>query len=562
MADTFAAAMPPRHARVSESFQSLRYQVGKLFFATPVYGLTLGTRVPEALSIIPPDPWPGSADRGSMILRDRFTFGNTLDAASPKWAFLDFAADDFADLHGFDWLRDLRAVGGDTPRRRARSLVKNWIDTYSNWDPDVWRPDILGTRISSWLGQYGFFCASADDTYRGHYLDSLARQARHLSRALPGDTDGERLFVAIKGLILAGLALPGHDNWLSQGLKLLNRQIRRQFLPDGGHLSRCPATHAQVIRHLVDIRSALLAATAELPPSLINAIDRAAPFLRMLRHSDGSLAMFNGGPGTPGWLLDMLLAQADARGRPTARAPHSGYERISANRTLVMVDVGPPAPSGLDKTAHAGTLSFELSVGKERIIVNCGHHSAPGPWELASRATAANSTLVVDNTNSTQISETGGLGRRPRHVEVKRNESDGASWIEGRHDGYGPPFGLTHKRRLYVSADGEDIRGQDALERTGEGAEATNFAVRFHLHPTVRPTFVANGTCALLQLASGSRWQLRATGGQMALEESVYLSGPGQMERTHQIVISGPIEPHEKRPVTIKWAIQRVPNAA
>ncbi len=562
MADTFADQTVSNQPRALSSLRGLRYQVGKLLFATPIYGLTLGTRAADALKVMPPDPWPGSADRGNAILRDRFTFGNALDADMPDWPFLDYVADDFAELHGFDWLRDLRAVGGDTPRRRARGLVKDWIDTYANWHPDVWRPDIIGARISSWLGQYNFFCASADDAYRGRYLDSLARQARHLSRALPGDADGARLIVAIKGLILAGIALQGHGSWVAQGLKLLDKQLRRQFLPDGGHLSRCPATHAQVMRDLVDIRSALLASTTELPSTLVSSIDRAAPFLRMLRHNDGALAMFNGGQGVPGWLLDMLLAQADARGRPANRAPHSGYERISANRTLLLFDVGVPAPPGVDDSAHAGTLSFELSVGKEHMIVNCGHHPAPGPWELASRATAAHSTLVVDNTNSTQITDTGGVGRRPRHVTARRNESDGTCWVEGEHDGYGPPLGLTHKRRLYVAADGEDIRGQDDLERTGEGAEATEFAVRFHLHPSVRPTFTKNGDGALLQLGGGSRWQLRASGGTMALEESIYLDGPGQMERTHQIVISGPIEPHEKIPVTVKWAIQRVPNAA
>ncbi len=562
MAETFADQPAPRPARGSKPLQGLRYQLGKLVFSTPVYGLTLSRRAPDALSVTPPDPWPGNADNGNAILRERFSFANSIDKAMPEWSFLEFTADDYAELHGFDWLRDLRAIGSDEPRRRARDLVKDWIDTYANWHPDAWRPDILGTRIASWLGQYGFFCASADDHYRSRYMESIARQAHHLSRALPGDADGERLIAAIKGLVLAGLALPSHAAWLTQGLKLLDKQIKRQFLPDGGHISRCPATHAQMLRHLVDIRSALLAATAEVPPLLINAIDRGAPFLRLLRHNDGSLAMFNGGQGMPSWLLDMLLAQADARGRPPARAPHTGYERINANRTLLIVDVGAPAPDGVDETAHAGTLSFELSVGKERLIVNCGHHAAPGPWELASRATAAHSTVVVENTNSTQISPDGGLGRRPSVVEVKRNESDGSNWVEALHDGYGPNFGLTHKRRLYVSADGEDIRGQDTIDRTGEGLDEGNFAIRFHLHPDVRPTLPKNGNGALLQMSSGSRWQLRASGGKMTLEDSVYLSGPGQMERTRQVVVSGPIEPHEKHPVTVKWAIQRVPNAA
>ena len=561
MAEAFADIDFLQSPRGLGPMQGLRYQFDRLFFATPVYGLTLASRVPSGLSLVPPDPWPGNAERGATIIRDHFTFGDDLVEGDCNWPFLQHSADGFADLHGFDWLRDLRAVGGDTPRRRARALVSDWMDTYAAWHPDAWRPDILGRRVSAWLGQYGFFCASADDGFRARYLDSLTRQIRHLNRSLPGCADGESLFVAIKGLILGSVALPGRAAALNKGLRLFERQLRRQFLPDGGHVSRCPGTHAQVLRHIVDVRSALLAASRELPPSLINAIDRAAPFLRMLRHNDGSLAMFNGGQGVPEWFLDMLLAQADARGRPPARAPHSGYERITANRALLLIDTGQPAPPGLDATAHAGTLSFELSVGKERIIVNCGHHAAPGPWARASRTTAAHSTLVVDNTNSTAVSDHG-LGRGPENITTKREDSDGASWVEASHDGYRAPFGLTHIRRLYMSADGEDIRGQDPLKRTGDRSTAATFALRFHLHPLVQPLLAHDGSSVLLQLPSGGRWQFRASGGRLALGDSVYLGNPGKVEATRQIVVSGEVVEHEADAASVRWAIQRVANAA
>src|SRR3546814_3205409 len=125
-----------------------------------------------------------------------------------------------------------------------------------------------------------------------------------------------------------------------------------------------------VLRDLVDVRSALLAAGESLPTFLLAGIDRAAPFLRMLRHNDGGLGLFNGSGEGEGWLVDMLLAQADARGRAPTSAPQSGFERIVANRTIALMDTGAPPQAGLDIRAHAGTLSLAVSVGKERMITN------------------------------------------------------------------------------------------------------------------------------------------------------------------------------------------------
>src|SRR5262249_30901505 len=157
-------------------------------------------------------------------------------------------------------------------------------------------------------------------------------------------------------------------------------------------------------------------------------------------------------------------------------------ERLVANRTLVLVDSGAPPPPGLDRHAHAGTFSFEMSIGRERLIVNCGAHPGDPQWGFALRMTAAHSTATVDDTNSSGVLADDGLARRPENVSCRREETDGNVWLDMSHDGYSEPFGLTHRRRLYLAASGEELRGEDRF--TGPGAE--RFAVRFHLHPQVQ----------------------------------------------------------------------------
>ena len=545
-------------------FQDFRYGMGKLLYATPIYRYTLVGRSPEELAVVPPDSWPGNAERGSAISAGELSFlGETVRGGKHAWHPVGMSDAWLAELHGFDWLRDLRAVGGDAARRKARDLVGDWIERQTSWQEIAWRPDVLATRLHAWLGQHDFFCASADDLYRRRYLASIARQSRHLARVLPGGVEGAGLIRATKGLITAGVALPNNESAVRQGLKVLERATERQIRADGGHISRNPQVQETVLRDLVDIRSALLASGTEIPSFLLAAIDRAAPFLRMLRHNDGGLALFNGSGEGEDWRIDMLLAQTDARGRPPAQAPHSGFERLVANRTVVLMDAGVPPQAGLDTAAHAGALSLEISIGKERLITNCG--ARPGsrePWAAVQRSSAAHSTLVIDDTNSAEILPDGTFGRRPTNIVTERNEDDGNHWVSARHDGYVPVFGLTHERRIYVAAGGEDIRGEDIVTRN-EGSSparpARGFALRFHLHPTVQASLVQNGSAVLLRLPSGAGWRLIAEGGTLSLAESVYLGTADDVRRTEQVVVSGTLDsgPDAGR---VKWALKKVPK--
>ncbi len=540
------------------SLGDLRTSLGKLLYGSPIYGMSLAGRAPGELALVPPDPWPGDAAQGGAILGGEFQFfDETVNAERVAWQAVGTSEAWRVALNGFEWLKDLRAVGGDAARRRARTLIDDWIEHHDNWHELAWRPDVLGRRLYAWLGQHDFFCASADDAFRKRCFASLTRQAKHLSRALPGGAAGEGRIVAIKALAVAGLCVPGHEGWRKQALKLLDDELAGQILPDGGHPSRNPATLMAVLRHLVDLRGALLAGGREVPPMLHAAIERAAPMLRMLRHGDGGLALFNGAGEEQGAAIDMLLTQADARARPPTSAPYAGFERLTANRALVLVDVG---PSAAGEAAHAGTLSLEMSVGKERLIVNSG--ARPGarePWSTAQRATAAHSTLIVDDTNSTEITSRG--RRAPTFIHCERQEADGAIWLDTAHDGYMANFGLEHRRRLYLAADGDDLRGEDSLHRIGDPATpASQFVIRFHLHPAVTASLARDGGAALLRLPSGAGWRLRATGGTMSLGETVYLGAMDRMRRSEQIVVGGEIDANAAPAAEVRWALTRLEN--
>ncbi|HLB79044.1 MAG TPA: heparinase II/III family protein, partial [Dongiaceae bacterium] len=391
-------------------WQRLGYRLRAPWFASAVYRLTLPTRPDGSVALGFPDPWPGNAALGGALIQGTFALADeTIQNPAPLWAPIGADPAWLAELHGFAWLRDLRAVGGDGGRRAARDLVGSWIDDNARWRPLPWRPDLIGQRLAAWIAQYDFFGASADAGLRGRLLVSAARQACHLARVLPAGLTGGDLIVAIKGLIYAGLALPRGEAWLARGLALLETELARQIRADGGHVERSPSAHLAVLRHLIDLRAALDAAGRPLPNGLPAAIDGLAAGLRLFQHGDGGLALFNDSNEEESWQIDMALgradlpspkrssgfAQAGAHARLQPGAPQGGFQRLVANRAVVLVDGGAPAPPGFDSHAHAGTLSFEMSVGRERLIVNCGARASGAEWRLAQRSTAAHSTLVV-----------------------------------------------------------------------------------------------------------------------------------------------------------------------
>lgn len=518
-------------------------------------------RVPEAPARSFRDLWPGDAHRGARLLRGEMEVAGT---ALP----LDRWGSDAGPLpwrqaaHGFAWLRDLRSLGSDAACVEARDLAEAWLAQGAS-EPLANLPEVAAARVSAWLGHWDFFAASAEEGFRRALMQRLAQDGRRLAASLPDEAAHRGALVVLKGAIAAAVAL-GEEAWMVRALKFLPAELERQFHPDGGHVERSPGAQLLAFQDLIELRNLLNGSGVTAPPQLATVIDRAGQALRLFRHGDGTLALFNGTREEPASLVDLVLTQGQAKGRAPLLLQETGFHRLAASRTLIIADCGVPppgrpadpatgAPRGADRLAHAGALSFEMSVGPHRMIVNCGAAPAGEPhWRDALRSTAAHSTLTLAETNSAELRPEG-LGRRPERVEVERFEANGAQWLEATQDGYRRSHGAIHRRRLYLSESGDDLRGQDMLEP--EAAAAQPCVVRFHLHPGVTALLREEEGGVLMRLPTGQGWQLRARGAAVTLEDSLYL-GSGETRRGSQIVLTSQGEAEG-----IQWAITRVPPA-
>jgi uncharacterized heparinase superfamily protein len=168
---------------------------------------SLRMSLPDAPSVPVRDPWPGDAARGARLLKGELVYYGGMRPLKPGgWPDAGSSALMRAHAHGFTWLRDLREIGTDAARMRARALVGDWIASGS--EPMAQRPDVVGSRLTAWLGHFDFFAASADDEFRQTLLRKMVIDTRHLAASLPAEEMDGRALVALKGLIAASI-FPG-----------------------------------------------------------------------------------------------------------------------------------------------------------------------------------------------------------------------------------------------------------------------------------------------------------------------------------------------------------------
>ena len=529
-----------------------------------LYRLTLRGPVPDRIVFPPTDPRPKHLDDADGFLRNRFRFDSqTLDAEHSSIFDCTLPGADFAAaLHGFEWLRHLEAAGGENAKKLSLKLASDWLTRHAHYGKPAWRPEIIAARFINVFTHGRFFLANSDLLWRSKFFVSLRNQARVLARTISEAPDGVPRFRAAAALVLAGLCLADARNAV-EGLTRLGKEIERQILPDGGHVSRSPQALLETFLVLTMVQQTLEAAHRESPPAIRNALDRMAPMLRFFRAGDGALAVFNGGAENDARYIGALLAGEDAQGKPFGHAPHSSFQRLAAGKTIVLQDIGMPPRGGFSTEAHAECLAFEMSVGGHRLIVNCGASDGQDEsWTRALRGTAAHSTLTLNDTPSAEVLSVSWLESAlgPRllatgHVETRRSETVEGIFVESSHDLYLARYGIVHRRRLVLSPKGNTLTGVDRLIPMRHGpyrGPALPFAIRFHVHPDVRLSLAQGGGSVILKLPSGEGWRFRY-GGPLEIEESVYLGG-GTLRRSEQLVIAGGIRGEE---VECAWTLEQ-----
>lgn len=453
--------------------------------------------------------------------------------------------------HYFD---DLNAIGSSKRQIWHVNLLKRWIKENAIGEGVGWEPYPVSLRIVNWIK----WCL-LNNILTDNFIKSLALQAKWLTKRIEWHILGNHLFTNGKALIFAGLFFSDKNSeiWLKKGLKIVGDELKEQILDDGGNFERSPMYHAIFLEDILDLVNISKTFPNIIPIKKVNewieVSKKMLLWLDIMSHPDGEISYFNDAAIGIAPNLKKLIDYAKRLGiiyksqrfDKVNNLSNSGYIRLSNNDLAAFLDVAPIGPDYLPGHAHADTLSFEISLFGERLIVNSGT-SEYGNSSIRQheRSTKAHNTTVINNQNSSEVWSGFRVARRAYPFDLKIKELESHISVSCAHDGYKRLYGKPVHKRNWKLFDSSLII-QDTVEGPYDNADAY-----FHFHPSI--TIIKNQNSILnLEMSNERQVKLEIKTGEPDIEESYYSNEFGKRQKTQCLKVS--LDQNEGLCVKISW---------
>ena len=492
--------------------------------------------------------------RGSQSLldHDTFLFLNEVGSLSQLgWGGLKREKLWRYNQHYFD---DLNAVNAPDRFEWHKTLITQWVEENPPVKGTGWEPYPTSLRMVNWVKWALTYDSLKSFEFFESFNQSLATQARFLAKRLEWHLLGNHLFANAKALVFAGLYFQGGEanSWLRSGLKIIDRELNEQVLNDGGNFERSPMYHAIFLEDLLDLINLASTFSIQTDPKLIERWQMVAKkmlsWLRSITHPDGKIALFNDAAfGVAPTLADIeayaarlglnfedreTLAGQEKKHIAIHHLKESGYIRLASKNAIAFLDVAPIGPDYLPGHAHADTLSFELSIYDQRVIVNGGTSCyGLGIDRLRERQTLSHSTVEVNSQSSSEVWSGFRVARRAYPFDLDVFSDSSAAIISCSHDGYKRFPGKPIHRRTWVMSE-NSIEIKDIVR--GHYSQAV---ARFIIHPDITVSKRTRGVFEL-KLPQGNLITFLIHQGLPSLECASYAPEFGKTLPTNCISVS------------------------
>ncbi|RLV60395.1 hypothetical protein D5018_06980 [Parashewanella curva] len=375
------------------------------------------------------------------------------------------------NLHYFE---ELLSINSDQKRDFHSELIEQWIQDNPIGKGNGWEPYPISLRVpnifKAWLSGMELTPSM---------FESLHAQASYLSNDLEKHLLGNHYFVNLKALLFAGVIFK-NSRWLNIAEKGLLKEIPEQILDDGFNFELTPMYHSLILVDMLDMcnlcRSYPESVSSELSRLIEKYIPKMLHCMEAISHPDGGVSFFN--DSVDGIAPQQALIKNYAKGlgfqsenfnlenAQVFDLKHSGYLVATLKGLKVIFDASNVGPDYIPGHAHADTLSFEMSIGPERVFVNTGiSQYGLSPQRLIERKTISHNTIEVDNKDSSQVWSGFRVAKRARinwrYAEIK---GDGVI-LSASHNGYENIIGgCEHARTIELGTNSfvisDKIKGQ------------------------------------------------------------------------------------------------------
>jgi uncharacterized heparinase superfamily protein len=392
------------------------------------------------------------------------------------------------NLHYFD---DLNAHNSLERIEWHVELIQKWINENPPNYGNGWEPYPTSLRMVNWIK---WSLMNGELTIDA--LNSLAKQARHLYQNLEYHLLGNHLFKNAKALIFVGLFFKGEeaDNWFNKGVAIFDKELSEQILDDGGNFELSPMYHSIFLEDLLDLINIYKSYNKVLPAHIISKSIQMLDWLKVMLHPDRDIAFFNDSTLKIAPTYDDLMSYSRRldvpyMGKKTPQFKHlkeSGYIVVNKENQFIVADIASIGPDYIPGHGHADTLSFEMSLSGNRIIVNSGISTYKlDDIRLKQRGSLAHSTITIDDKNSSEVWSGFRVASRAKIFNIKKNVTTDSINFSACHDGYKKLKGrVVHCREWLVSNYSLEVI--DRIDGIGEHVVRSVLP----LHPNVKITSI------------------------------------------------------------------------
>lgn len=439
--------------------------------------------------------------------------------------------------HSFNFINYGKIMGGEKNINLCKKFIFQWNKKKYSLFTNIWSKKIITKRFINLIYNYDFYAISASKVEKKIINEIIVRHYFFVAQNISGNNDLSA--EDIKAYILGVFIFGNKDKYSSD---FLLRVINEQIDINGFHKSYNPLEQALFINNLYEIKNILLFFTTEIPQKINFHILNMTSTLITLFHKDNSIALFNGSNNSKNDKISKIIKISKDIKPKQIHNIENGIAIYTSKNTKIFLEATRPNNEKIYQDTHAGTLSLEFSFLDEKIITNCGSlDTQMGLKSQYLKYSAAHSTIILNNTNITNLNDSGLRRRSPKNTncEMKENE-DYVLWTSS-HDGYVENFNKIIKREIKIYKKINKITGKDLILNTRVKSRSDIYTIRFHLMPHTNCIISNNKKTVFIKTKKNQSWVFKSEN-KAIIEDSIFINNQNTIEQSKQIVINGVIK--------------------
>ena len=455
------------------------------------------------------------------------------------------------NYHSFDWLNIAKKMGGAENVSRAKNHIFNWHNKKYYKIISSMDTILISKRFINIIYNYDFFALTASESDKKKIHGIILEHFILVNFEIKNKKYSNIRIEELKAVILGSLI---YQKNIDNNLYLLTKLLTTQIDQNGFHKSYNSLQQAEFINNLHEIKNIILFFKKSIPKELSYQIINMSSVLMNLLHKDASLALFNGSNNFYTKEINQLIRQeTDIRSKEFYET-NNGISSYTDKHKKLFMDIVLPTSYLINNNLHASTLSFELSCLEEKIITNCGSvEKRIGQKPEYLRYSAAHSTIILNNTNISELVAKKSYKRAPKNIYFNSERNEEYTTWSASHDGYLNNFKKIIKRKLIIANNENAIFGEDSIIPTKMKSERIPYSIRFHLMPYCNCLLTNDKKSIIIKTKLNQTWIFKSNS-LISLENSIYIGDGKRIEQNKQIVINGTIGDKKK---TENWSFTK-----